>query len=194
MTLVIAANYGGQWEISEAMRKLALDIEAGHLTSQQISPELIESKLATVHLPPPDLFIRTSGEQRISNFLLWQLAYSELYFTDVYWPDFTVDGLDKALLFYANRERRFGYTGDQLKVEQTMLKQRILTALVLIPIFVLLVFKLSPKLFCFFTAAILLWAAWEWSFLMGVKQLKYSFIYPALVFFLLIGSMWFYYS
>lgn len=117
LVLVIAANYGGQWEICEAMRQIAVDIEQGHLTSQQLSLELIESKLVTANLPPPDLFIRTSGEQRISNFLLWQLAYSELYFTDVLWPDFNIQELDKALAFYANRERRFGYTSDQLKVD-----------------------------------------------------------------------------
>jgi undecaprenyl diphosphate synthase len=117
LVLVIAANYGGQWEICEAMRQIAVDIEQGHLTSQELSLELIESKLTTAHLPPPDLFIRTSGEQRISNFLLWQLAYSELYFTNVLWPDFNATEFDKALAFYVNRERRFGYTGDQLKVD-----------------------------------------------------------------------------
>lgn len=117
LVLVIAANYGGQWDICDAMRKLAVKIEQGHLTSQQLSIELIESELTTANLPPPDLFIRTSGEQRISNFLLWQLAYSELYFTDVLWPDFNAEELNKALDYYANRERRFGYTSDQLKVD-----------------------------------------------------------------------------
>ncbi|HSW69616.1 MAG TPA: isoprenyl transferase [Gammaproteobacteria bacterium] len=114
LTLVIAANYGGQWEITDAVRKLASDIEQGRLTSQQISSELIENKLATACLPLPDLLIRTGGEQRISNFLLWQLAYSELYFTNVYWPDFNVEELEKALTFYVNRERRFGYISEQL--------------------------------------------------------------------------------
>ena len=117
LTLVIAANYGGQWDICEAMRHLALDIQKGDLTIDQLTPERLESKLATANLPPPDLLIRTSGEQRISNFLLWQIAYSEIYFTDVFWPDFNAAELDKALLFYTNRERRFGYTGDQLKVD-----------------------------------------------------------------------------
>lgn len=116
LVLIIAANYGGQWELCEAMRQLAVDVEQGRLTSEELSPSLIESKLATADVPPPDLFIRTSGEQRISNFLLWQLAYSELYFPDVYWPDFNAEELDRALEFYANRERRFGYTSDQLKV------------------------------------------------------------------------------
>lgn len=117
LVLVIAANYGGQWDISEAMRQLAIEVEQGRLTSQDITAKLIESKLTTAHLPLPDLFIRTSGEQRMSNFLLWQLAYSELYFTDVFWPDFDAEELNKALAFYANRERRFGYTSDQIKVD-----------------------------------------------------------------------------
>lgn len=115
LVLVIAANYGGQWDICDAMKQLAIEIEKGQLTSEQLSPQLIESKLTTANLAPPDLFIRTSGEQRISNFFLWQLAYSELYFTDVLWPDFNSQELEKALAFYANRERRFGYTGEQLK-------------------------------------------------------------------------------
>ncbi len=116
LIVVIAVNYGGQWDICEAMRQLAVEIEEGRLTSQQLSPQHIEDRLTTAHLPPPDLFIRTSGEQRISNFLLWQLAYSELYFTNVFWPDFGAEELEKALAFYTNRERRFGYTSDQLKV------------------------------------------------------------------------------
>jgi undecaprenyl diphosphate synthase len=115
LKLVIAANYGGQWDISEAMRQLAVEIEQGRLTSNQIVPELIQSKIALSDLPLPDLFIRTSGEQRISNFLLWQLAYTELYFADVHWPDFTSKELEKALAFYANRERRFGYTSEQIR-------------------------------------------------------------------------------
>ncbi len=117
LVLVIAANYGGQWDVCEAVKQLAVEIEQGTLTSQQLTPQLIESKLTTAHLPPPDLFIRTSGEQRLSNFLLWQLAYSELYFTPVFWPDFNAEELDKALVFYANRERRFGFTSDQLKAD-----------------------------------------------------------------------------
>ena len=117
MKLVIAANYGGQWDICEAVRKVACDIEQGILPSQEITPALIQSKLTLADLPDPDLFIRTSGEQRISNFLLWQLAYTELYFTDVLWPDFDSDELDKALVFFQNRERRFGYTSEQLREE-----------------------------------------------------------------------------
>lgn len=118
LKLIIAANYGGQWDICAAMRQLAVEIEQGKLTSQQIAPELIQAKLSLADLPDPDLFIRTSGEQRISNFLIWQLSYSELYFTDVHWPDFDADELEKALLFYANRERRFGFTSEQIRANQ----------------------------------------------------------------------------
>jgi undecaprenyl diphosphate synthase len=114
LKLVIAANYGGQWDITEACRQLARDIEQGKLTSQAISAELIETKLTTANLPHPDLFIRTSGEQRISNFMMWQLAYAELYFTDVSWPDFNAQELEKALAFFRTRERRFGRTSEQL--------------------------------------------------------------------------------
>ncbi|MEO8400670.1 MAG: isoprenyl transferase [Gammaproteobacteria bacterium] len=117
LKLIIAANYGGQWDLTEAMRQIAIEVEAGRLTSQQITPELIQTKLTLADLPHPDLFIRSSGEKRISNFLLWQLAYSELFFTDVLWPDFTAEELDNALMFYANRERRFGATSEQLRAE-----------------------------------------------------------------------------
>ncbi len=117
LKLVIAANYGGQWDICEAVRKIAIDVEQGRLTSAQIKTDLIAEKLTLSDLPAPDLFIRTSGEQRISNFLLWQLAYAELYFTNVYWPDFTTEELEKALAFYVNRERRFGYTSEQIRAD-----------------------------------------------------------------------------
>jgi undecaprenyl diphosphate synthase len=116
MRLVIAANYGGRWDINQAVQKVAADVEKGQLRSSDISPELIQSKLSMADLPDPDLFIRTSGEQRISNFMLWQLAYTELYFTDVFWPDFDAKELDKALEYFANRERRFGFISEQLKV------------------------------------------------------------------------------
>ncbi|EKD54647.1 MAG: undecaprenyl diphosphate synthase [uncultured bacterium] len=118
LKLIIAANYGGQWDMTQAMRQIAIAIEAGQLTSQSISAELIQTKLSLADLPPPDLFIRTSGEQRISNFFLWQLAYSELFFTDVLWPDFNTGELDKALAFYAMRERRFGHISEQLEVKE----------------------------------------------------------------------------
>ena len=117
LKLIIAANYGGYWEICESVTAIAEEVKQGRLATTDITPELIQSKLATFDLPNPDLLIRTSGEQRISNFMLWQLAYSELYFTDILWPDFDSKEFDKALAFYANRERRFGLTSEQLKVE-----------------------------------------------------------------------------
>ncbi len=116
LKLVIAANYGGQWDLTQAMKKIGQEIEQGTLSSTSISPELINSKLCLGQFPPPDLFIRTSGEKRISNFLLWDLAYTELYFTEVLWPDFNEVELDKALAFFASRERRFGCTSEQLEV------------------------------------------------------------------------------
>lgn len=117
LKLVIAANYGGRWDVMNALKKIALEIEQGILTHQQISSELIQSKLELADLPEPDLFIRTSGEQRISNFMLWQLAYTELYFTDVLWPDFNAAELEKAIAFFENRERRFGCTSEQIRAE-----------------------------------------------------------------------------
>jgi undecaprenyl diphosphate synthase len=117
LKLVIAANYGGQWDITEACRQLAEAVKAGSLSSNEITSELIHSKLTTADLPDPDLFIRTSGEQRISNFLIWQLSYAELYFTDILWPDFNAAELDKALAFFAGRERRFGYISEQLRAD-----------------------------------------------------------------------------
>lgn len=115
LTLVIAVNYGGQADITEAMRTIAAKIKDGLLSVDAITPQCIEQHLSLGELPQPDLFIRTSGEQRISNFLLWHLAYSELYFTEVLWPDFTADEFDRALDYFASRERRFGYTSEQLK-------------------------------------------------------------------------------
>jgi undecaprenyl diphosphate synthase len=115
MVLVIAVDYGGQWDIYQAMQQLARDIEAATLTSAAITPELIASKLSFADLPNPDLFIRTSGELRISNFMLWQLAYTELYFTEVLWPDFDEKVLDQALQHYTKRERRYGFSSEQLE-------------------------------------------------------------------------------
>lgn len=117
LKLLLAANYGGQWDITEAMRKIALDVKQGSISMYDLSTDTIKNYLSFADLPDPDLFIRTSGEMRISNFMLWQLAYSELYFTDVYWPDFSTAELDKALLFFASRERRFGHISEQLKEE-----------------------------------------------------------------------------
>lgn len=118
LKLVIAANYGGQWDIAEACRSLALDIESGKISSQQITTDLIQARLAASDLPNPDLFIRTSGEQRISNFMIWQLSYAELYFTEVLWPDFSARELEDALQFFSGRERRFGCTSEQLRAEK----------------------------------------------------------------------------
>lgn len=115
LKVIIAANYGGRWDITEAVRKIAIDVEQGKITSQNISPELIHNKLTLDDVPHPDLFIRTSGEQRISNFFLWQLAYCELFFSEVLWPDFDAAELNKALDFFANRERRFGCISEQLQ-------------------------------------------------------------------------------
>jgi undecaprenyl diphosphate synthase len=108
LVLIIAADYGGQWDICQALCQLVDEIIAKKLSSAEITPEKIAAKLSFADLPDPDLFIRTSGELRISNFMLWQLAYSELYFTDVLWPDFDEQELEKALAHYALRERRFG--------------------------------------------------------------------------------------
>lgn len=108
LKLVIAANYGGRWDITNAVQQIVQEVEQGKLTQQDISPQLIQSKLAIADLPEPDLFIRTGGELRISNFMLWQQAYTELYFCDILWPDFNAAELEKALEFFALRERRFG--------------------------------------------------------------------------------------
>jgi undecaprenyl diphosphate synthase len=115
MVLIIAADYGGKWDIWQATINLAQKIEAGALKSNEITPEAIAKQLSFADLPDPDLFIRTSGELRLSNFMLWQLAYSELYFTQTLWPDFDEHELEKALLHYSGRERRFGNVSDQLK-------------------------------------------------------------------------------
>ena len=118
LTVVIAANYGGRWDVAQAARKIARQVEAGQLTSAEITPELLDRHLSMSDLPEPDLFIRTGGEQRISNFLLWQLAYTELYFTDTLWPDFLGPAFDEALLSFSKRQRRFGRTGEQVEQAQ----------------------------------------------------------------------------
>ncbi len=114
MLLNIAANYGGRWDVTQAVCALLEDVLAGRIALSDIHPEAISKRLTTANLPDPDLFIRTGGEQRISNFLLWQLAYTELYFTEVLWPDFTEKTLTEAFGAYARRQRRFGRTGDQI--------------------------------------------------------------------------------
>ncbi|MGV8844228.1 MAG: polyprenyl diphosphate synthase [Pseudomonas sp.] len=115
--LQIAANYGGQWDIVQAAQQLAREVQAGQLQPEQITTELLEGHLVTGGLPLPDLCIRTGGEHRISNFLLWQLAYAELYFSDLFWPDFKHEAMRIALADYATRQRRFGKTGDQVEAE-----------------------------------------------------------------------------
>ncbi len=112
LTLTVAANYGGRWDIAQAAQKLlAADPSAVH----GFPPEALERHLSMAYAPEPDLFIRTGGEQRISNFLLWQLAYTELHFTDLLWPDFDAAALDVAIASYQRRERRFGRTSEQLQ-------------------------------------------------------------------------------
>jgi len=112
LTLTIAANYGGRWDILQAVSKL-IQHQSGKLES--IEESMLAPYLAMSYAPEPDLFIRTGGEQRISNFLLWQLAYSEFYFTDTLWPDFDAAALDAAIVSYRGRERRFGRTSDQVE-------------------------------------------------------------------------------
>ena len=112
LTLTIAANYGGRWDILQAMRQC---IAANpNLKPEQVTEELLQPHLSMAYAPEPDLFIRTGGEQRVSNFLLWQLAYTELYFTDILWPDFDEKELHKAFDWFSQRERRFGRTSAQL--------------------------------------------------------------------------------
>lgn len=110
LNLTIAFNYGGQDEIARAARRAAADIVAGKLKSEQLTPEKFETYLDTAGLPPPDLLVRTSGETRLSNFMLWQAAYTELVFLDVLWPDFNKAALEAALAAYHGRDRRFGAT------------------------------------------------------------------------------------
>lgn len=114
MTLVIAANYGGHWDITQASRKVAEKVRAGQLAPSDITDDLIQQHLSIGDLPMPDLMIRTAGEQRISNFMLWHLAYTEMYFSPVYWPDFREQEMSQALEAYAGRKRRFGQTDDQI--------------------------------------------------------------------------------
>jgi undecaprenyl diphosphate synthase len=114
MTVFIALSYGGRWDIVQAARRLAARAAAGEFDAQAIDEPMFAAELQLAGAPEPDLFIRTGGEQRISNFLLWNLAYTELYFCDTLWPDFDVAALDAALLHYSQRQRRFGLTGAQV--------------------------------------------------------------------------------
>ncbi len=115
LTLIIAANYGGRWDITQATRQVAQRVERGELSADEITPEHIHAEISMHDLPEPDLFIRTGGEQRISNFLIWQLAYTELFFTRTLWPDFNREVLQEAINSFAQRQRRFGLTGEQVE-------------------------------------------------------------------------------
>lgn len=114
LILNVALSYGGRMEIMRACRDLAQSVARGEMSAEDITPEMMSSRLDTAGLPDPDLIIRTSGEQRVSNFLLWQSAYAELFFTPVMWPDFNREEFAKALIWYDERERRFGLTGSQI--------------------------------------------------------------------------------
>ena len=114
VTLILALSYSSKWEITNSVKEIAKEIATGTLLPSEITSELIDSHLNTRLWPNPELMIRTSGERRISNFLLWQLAYAEFYFTDVLWPEFRKDDFFKAIISYQNRERRFGKTSEQL--------------------------------------------------------------------------------
>ncbi len=115
MTLTLCLSYSGRWELTETVKKIARKVKNGELNPEDINEKMVCDNLATSYMPDPELLIRTSGEIRISNFLLWQLAYSELYFTKKYWPDFSKEDLYEAIIDYQSRERRFGKTSEQLK-------------------------------------------------------------------------------
>jgi undecaprenyl diphosphate synthase len=117
LELFVALAYGGRWDLTQACRSLAADVAAGTLTAADIGEAQVSERLALAGIPDPDLLIRTGGEQRISNFLLWNLAYTEMYFSDVLWPEFGPAGLDAAFDFYARRERRFGKTSAQISAK-----------------------------------------------------------------------------
>jgi undecaprenyl diphosphate synthase len=114
LTLTLALSYGSQDEMVQAFRKVATEVASGALRPEDIKEEHIEQHLFTAGMPNPDLLVRTSGEQRISNYLLWQLAYAEFYFTPILWPDFDAEGLYEAIAAFQKRERRFGQTSEQL--------------------------------------------------------------------------------
>ena len=115
MTLTLCLSYSGRWEIAQAAKKIAEKVKSGEINIEQIDEKCFSNFLSTNDMPDPELLIRTSGEERISNFLLWQLAYSEFYFTEKFWPDFGKEDLYEAIVNYQNRERRFGKTSEQLK-------------------------------------------------------------------------------
>jgi len=114
LTLIVAAAYGGRWDLVRAAKALARNVKEGVLSCDDIDEGSLAGELELAGIPDPDLLIRTGGEQRISNFLLWNLAYAELWFTDCLWPDFREQQFDEALEYFASRQRRYGYTGDQV--------------------------------------------------------------------------------
>ena len=118
VTLILALSYSSRWEITKAISKMAKEIEENNLKSDEINEQLISSYLSTADYPDPELLIRTSGESRISNFLMWQMAYTELFFTDTLWPDFTKESFFEAIVDYQDRERRFGKTTEQLGINE----------------------------------------------------------------------------
>ena len=118
MTMVVALSYSSRWEITKAMHEIVDEVKAGTLLAEDITEDTISKHMVTNFMPDPELLIRTGGEQRISNYLLWQIAYSELYFCDTYWPDFSEDDLHKAIADYQHRQRRFGKTGAQVEQEE----------------------------------------------------------------------------
>lgn len=118
MTMVIALSYSSRWEITRAAQLIADEVKTGTLRSEDIDEDCISSHMTTNFMPDPDLLIRTGGELRISNYLLWQCAYTEFYFTDEFWPDFTVASLHRAIVDYQQRQRRFGKTGEQVTDEE----------------------------------------------------------------------------
>lgn len=114
LTMVLALSYSAKWDLTNAIKAIALQVKENEITIDEINDQLVDVNLSTNGMPHPELMIRTSGEQRISNFLLWELAYAELYFTSILWPDFTKENLFEAILDYQQRERRFGKTSEQL--------------------------------------------------------------------------------
>ncbi|MBQ8226482.1 MAG: isoprenyl transferase [Bacteroidaceae bacterium] len=119
MTMVLALSYSSRWELTETVKNLAQKVADGSLKPESISEELVSQSLATAFMPDPELLIRTGGELRLSNYLLWQCAYTEFYFCDTYWPDFNTEALCQAILEYQNRERRFGKTSEQVEENHT---------------------------------------------------------------------------
>lgn len=118
MTMVVALSYSSRWEITDVVKNIAREAAEGKINPEDINEELVSKKMQTNFMPDPDLLIRTGGELRISNYLLWQIAYSELYFCDTYWPDFNEEELHKAILSFQNRQRRFGKTEAQVENEE----------------------------------------------------------------------------